>query len=779
MSLDGVFRKSFYSNLIAGWCCLGYVMALTQPVFAAVGTVCLSVIFAIAYLTEDRWALNARWSNVLALVVGFGAVAYFLNQFAILAGITHDGSTWLTRLMPHLSLWLAILTAVKLLRPKLAADRWAIYLMTLLAVGLACMLENDAALGLLLFGYLFTSAWSLALFYLQREHVRSTRLGVVWRTVTPQTDAAVAPRVPWRLAGVPLAVRTMLLLTFAAFALFLMTPRQLGASFEEALLKGTMMQTWLGDSQIDLNRTGTVRLTGETAFEVKAEDANGRPKYDLLPTQRWRWNILNYYRRGRWSYERPADDKSDRPTTTDSDEARLPDLGSESCFFSFVLTGRLRWQFVVAEPVVQLPGKPPPVIFSTSREFGRTIAATRNNVGELRYPTGRQRGDYPYYRQVTAPLAEPDLGLPVVVDGQLRRTYLQMPPLDTEPSLATLRPTTVAVLQRLVARGELTAEDIRYDAVGLLMPAKNESVARALSSYLAHSGDYSYSLELKRSNRDIDPTLDFLLNVKQGHCERFASALALMLRSLGVPARVVVGYRGADHQEDGRYVIRNSDAHSWVEALVQRTAADGTVSTHWLSLDPTASDERNAGTLSALGRWWKDFRSRSTAIWQNYIVDFNARQQDALWQTLGSLVQYEGLVYRWTAVTLAIVLPLAIGGFSIHRYRRQRRRPGHTPETLFYGHWLRIVARRCSWQPREDQTPQEFAATVADRLAGDDATVDWAGLARAIAGLYYRVRFGGQPLTAAESSDVATRLQAFDRALAGGMRKVANPVAGG
>jgi len=54
--------------------------------------------------------------------------------------------------------------------------------------------------------------------------------------------------------------------------------------------------------------------------------------------------------------------------------------------------------------------------------------------------------------------------------------------------------------------------------------------------------------------------MDFLLNVKQGHCERFAGALALMLRSQGVQARVVAGFRGAEHKGDGQYVIRQNFA---------------------------------------------------------------------------------------------------------------------------------------------------------------------------------------------------------------------------
>ena len=73
----------------------------------------------------------------------------------------------------------------------------------------------------------------------------------------------------------------------------------------------------------------------------------------------------------------------------------------------------------------------------------------------------------------------------------------------------------------------------------MLDPDDSEAVARALTEYLAASGEFTYTLDLTRQDRSIDPILDFLFHVKQGHCERYATALALMLRSVGIPARVV------------------------------------------------------------------------------------------------------------------------------------------------------------------------------------------------------------------------------------------------
>src|SRR5262249_33633140 len=65
-----------------------------------------------------------------------------------------------------------------------------------------------------------------------------------------------------------------------------------------------------------------------------------------------------------------------------------------------------------------------------------------------------------------------------------------------------------------------------------------EQQARALESYLLQATDFTYALERRRVDGDLDPTADFLLNGKEGHCQMFASALALMLRSQGIAARV-------------------------------------------------------------------------------------------------------------------------------------------------------------------------------------------------------------------------------------------------
>ena len=104
------------------------------------------------------------------------------------------------------------------------------------------------------------------------------------------------------------------------------------------------------------------------------------------------------------------------------------------------------------------------------------------------------------------------------------------------------------------------------------------------------STHFRYTLELPRSLPQ-DPLANFLFERKKGHCEYFASSMAVMLRSLHIPSRIVTGFRGGEFNDlTGQYVVRASDAHSWVEAYFPGSG--------WISFDPTP-----AGNLPTRTGW--------------------------------------------------------------------------------------------------------------------------------------------------------------------------------
>jgi hypothetical protein len=107
---------------------------------------------------------------------------------------------------------------------------------------------------------------------------------------------------------------------------------------------------------------------------------------------------------------------------------------------------------------------------------------------------------------------------------------------------------------------------------------------------------YSYSLE--PVNNGPSPIERFLFDTKEGHCEYFASAMVLLLRSQGVAARIVTGYLGGDYNPIEEYfIVRQSNAHAWVEAFFPRSEMGGSGSGtgeqgRWVVFDPTPADAR-------------------------------------------------------------------------------------------------------------------------------------------------------------------------------------------
>ena len=107
-----------------------------------------------------------------------------------------------------------------------------------------------------------------------------------------------------------------------------------------------------------------------------------------------------------------------------------------------------------------------------------------------------------------------------------------------------------------------------------------------IMQYLSAENGFEYSTVQTRQDRTIDPVEDFLFNTKSGHCEYFASACALMLQSVQIPARLVNGYYGSElNALTGNNEIRQRHAHSWVEAFLDN---------RWQTLEPTPDAPRRA-----------------------------------------------------------------------------------------------------------------------------------------------------------------------------------------
>jgi hypothetical protein len=161
--------------------------------------------------------------------------------------------------------------------------------------------------------------------------------------------------------------------------------------------------------------------------------------------------------------------------------------------------------------------------------------------------------------------------------------------------------------------------------------------AEVIERYLKKN--YRYSLNTRPPDDNSDPLLYFLFASKTGFCEHYATAMAMMLRTSGIPARIVTGFQGGELNEYGNYVIvRQSNAHSWVEAYV-----DG----RWMRFDPTPSVMVERPPAVAL------FIDMLRMEWDRYVVAFSYSDQKEIVRAFSVLLK----------------LP-EISGYSLQGFRR-------------------------------------------------------------------------------------------------------------
>ena len=139
-----------------------------------------------------------------------------------------------------------------------------------------------------------------------------------------------------------------------------------------------------------------------------------------------------------------------------------------------------------------------------------------------------------------------------------------------------------------------------------------QTKAARIESYLASR--YTYTLDLV--GRQVEnPVESFLFDWQQGHCEYFASSMVLMLRSLGIPARFVTGFLGGEYNPfEGYYVLRQSDAHAWVEAFSPEVG--------WQVYDPTPSDGRPASRSAGLTHMLAQAYDYLIFRWDRYVLTY-------------------------------------------------------------------------------------------------------------------------------------------------------------
>lgn len=292
----------------------------------------------------------------------------------------------------------------------------------------------------------------------------------------------------------------------------------------------------------------------------------------------------------------------------------------------------------------------------------------------------------------------------------------------------------------------------------------------AIKNFLEN--EYAYSLDLG-SQTAGDPLSNFLLVSKEGHCEYFATAMTVMTRSIGIPARVANGFqKGEWNDTGGFYEVRQNDAHAWVEVYFPGHG--------WLSFDPSprwSADEYRESQRSPIARMFSKKLLMLKIRWRKYIVGYSNAQRTHLLSEIKRFLLSEGpkmalnfsaRVMRavWAFATdwrvIAVLLSFLVSVFLLHRrnvfslsrswpmrlLRRQKIR------TVFYERMLHLLEKKKIFKPPY-ATSVEFLEMPILREHPMLSDIE------SLTSLYYRVRFGGMALTNEETekiSDVLKRL---------------------
>jgi len=337
---------------------------------------------------------------------------------------------------------------------------------------------------------------------------------------------------------------------------------------------------------------------------------------------------------------------------------------------------------------------------------------------------------------------------------------------DDYPARVSL--TYLQLPHRLDPRIRQLAEDITRGA------ATPYDKARAIEQYLRTH--YGYTLQLPATT-PADPIANFLFERKEGHCEYFASAMAVMLRMVGIPSRLVNGFRGGEFNDlTDSYIIRARDAHSWVEAYFPGYG--------WATFDPTPAASAPPA-YSRIGLYVDAMRE----FWREWIVNYDFGHQrslsvsavksgsgflDGLRQRLRELdISVILKAYnarngiadsprKWS-VWILLVAALFLLVINAGRLRRSfvsytvRRNPARSPAsaaTIWYMQMTAVVARR-GWRKLPSQTPHEFVQAISD-----------ANLQRIVAEFtrhYCNARFGASAEDAGKLPGLLKEIQARRR----------------
>lgn len=474
--------------------------------------------------------------------------------------------------------------------------------------------------------------------------------------------------------------------------------------------------------RVGLNDIGRIKQNTAVAFRVEVE--GGRDPLAGEPYWRGRaldsydgrtWNVSRYFRwtgqrlnvEGRLTFYDPLY-RTPRGVKSRKVSFYLEPLGTR-CLFTFGEVERFH--------------------FKTARPY----RITRDAMGSFFTAQGYST---PMAYETTSYSSAHRLPLNPAITKGIQRTCKQLP---QQVDQAKIRAYAEAVLRRR----------------GLSRRSDPERIAQALADHL--SKEFRYTLEGLR-DPETEPVSQFLFKTRAGHCELFASAHALMLRTLKIPSRLVTGFRGGEWSDWAQaWTVRQSNAHAWTEVDTREG---------WVRFDPTPAEAPQPpktslmDALAALGDWLE-------LRWFAYVIAFDAYDQKnavrrfRLWLEELAGGGGEGPLRSGRSTPLLVgALVFALIGALLFGLRRLRgrgarsaaaaRRAEGRPTSRAMTDLLTALKRR-GFLRQPGETPLELALRAGPELGQAGPLERW--IERT-----YAERYGERPLTQAEEAELSELL---------------------
>lgn len=471
-----------------------------------------------------------------------------------------------------------ILTAVKLLQKKADRDWLFLYLMSFFKVVLAAGLSiSPLYLASLILYLLFTVCAVIAF-----EIRKTSRLANLNKSQHKSEERQIN-LTKFSISRLPTtAIILLFLIVSVAAPLFFALPRVGGAGFGGNLSSFSNVTGF--SNSVNLGEIGQLLQNDQIVMRARVEKSNGKP----LNPVKWRGVALDNFDNKKWV-------KSDA-------NLKEPPIKNEGDFFLLDYAKNkddLTIQTVYLEPIET------PVLFIIAQPIavqGNFQFLRKDSEGSVTFQrSGADRLSYKVYSDTTTPGLEA-LKSDDEIYSSADNRYLQLPEKMDE-RIADLT-------------GRITAKSLnRYDK------------AKAVENYL--QTQFGYSLEMKAQGEE--PLADFLFNVREGHCEYFATAMAIMLRSQGIATRVVNGFQQGEYNEMADvFVIRQKDAHSWVEVYFPGENA-------WIQFDPTPyAESGNTASSTGILKKFNYYIEALETFWIQYFVAYDNQEQRSLMRSVKS-----------------------------------------------------------------------------------------------------------------------------------------------